>query len=373
MRAKVDDFAYVLVAAVVILAVLLAIFALIPPGGIGLTTPIENFTLGSVGFTGENVDVIPYGSFRVGDVNTETLRSIPQIQVSSSYLGGKTDSEEVKILNAFVPLTREATITFTVYDSTPAYGKLIIKWNGQELYNNGASRGAYTLHINRQYIYEANSLEISCDGPGAYFWAATTYILRDFKVNLDYGTMKLLPFIMNAKELESFKNGAIEFSNPYNEQGRLTIKVNGAQVFSTTPGPSESVKFDLFNVGITPGNNMITMSVLGDPIPLKNVALKIFVSTDNIIKERTINIPQSTFDLFSQGYRGRLEFDVDRITRQGSLSIRLNDKDLGVPTVEKGTNTVFFSANEAAEGDNNLKFSGTGGWEVGEVRILMER
>jgi hypothetical protein len=28
---------------------------------------------------------------------------------------------------------------------------------------------------------------------------------------------------------------------------------------------------------------------------------------------------------------------------------------------------------EAVEGSNILKFSGTGGWEVGEVRILMER
>ncbi|MCX6815203.1 MAG: hypothetical protein NTY20_06155 [Candidatus Aenigmarchaeota archaeon] len=67
MRAKVDDFAYVLVAAVIIIAVLLAIFALIPPGGIGVTTSIENFTLGAVGFTGDNMQSLSFGNFRVGD------------------------------------------------------------------------------------------------------------------------------------------------------------------------------------------------------------------------------------------------------------------------------------------------------------------
>ncbi|MCJ7816538.1 MAG: hypothetical protein MUP55_01650, partial [Candidatus Aenigmarchaeota archaeon] len=287
MRAKVDDFAYVLVAAVIIIAVLLAIFALIPPGGIGIVTSIENFTLGGVGFTGENMDSLSYGSFRVGDVNTETLKSIPQIQVSSSYFGGKSEKEEVRILNAYVPLAREATITFRVHDSTPTYGNLIIKWNGLELYKNGASKGVYTLHIERQYIKEINNLEISCDGPGAFFWAATTYVLRDFTVKLDYGTMKLLPFVMGSKELETFKNGALEFSNPYGGTGRLTVKVNGVQLFSSTPGPSESVKFDLFNSGINPGNNMITMSVQGDSLSLQNAVLKIFLSTDNIIKERT--------------------------------------------------------------------------------------
>ena len=373
MRAKVDDFAYVLVAAVIIIAVLLAIFALIPPGGIGIETGIGNFTLGGVGFTGENMETVPFGSFRLGDVNTETLKSVPQIQVSSSYFGGSTYREDVKILSAYVPLAREATITFRVHDSTPAYGNLIVKWNGMEVYKNGASKGVYTFHISRQSLYEVNSLEISADGPGAYFWASTTYVLRDFRLNLDYGSIKLLPFVMGSSELETFKNGAIEFSNPYGGTGRLTVKVNGAQLFSATPGASESIKFDLFNSGITPGNNMITMSTQGDSFQLNDVTLKIFVSTDNLMKERTMDIPQASFDLFSQGYRGRIELDVDSITRQGSMSIRLNGHDLSVPQIQKGTNVVFFSATEAVEGDNTLKFSGTGGWEVGEVRVLLER
>jgi hypothetical protein len=373
MRAKVDDFAYVLVAAVIIIAVLLAIFALIPPGGIGLVTEIENFTLGGVGFTGESMQSLPYGNFRVGDVNTETLKSIPQIQVSSSYFGGVTEKQEVRVLNAYVPLAREATMTFRVHDSTPTYGNLIIKWNGKELYKDGASKGVYTLHIDRQSIYEVNNLEISADGPGLFFWASTVYILRDFSVKLDYGTMKLLPFVLGSTELESFKNGALEFTSPASGTTKLTVKVNGAQVFSAVPAASESVKFDLYNSGITPGNNMITMSVQGDPIALQNVLLKIFLSTDNLVKERAINIPSDKYDLFSQGYRGVLEFNVDRITRQGSMSIKLNDKDLNIATVKPGINTVFFSATEAKEGQNTLVFSGTGGWEIGQVRIFMER
>ncbi|MCJ7816809.1 MAG: hypothetical protein MUP55_03035, partial [Candidatus Aenigmarchaeota archaeon] len=89
--------------------------------------------------------------------------------------------------------------------------------------------------------------------------------------------------------------------------------------------------------------------------------------------ERTITIPKDKYDLFIQGYRGKIELEVTRITRQGSMSIRLNDKDLSVPPIEKGTNVILFTEKEATEGSNTLKFSGTGGWDVGEVRILMER
>ncbi|MCX6815202.1 MAG: hypothetical protein NTY20_06150 [Candidatus Aenigmarchaeota archaeon] len=183
--------------------------------------------------------------------------------------------------------------------------------------------------------------------------------------------MKLLPFTLSSNDIETFKNGAIEFSS--SGAGKLTVKVNGAQVFSAIPDPSESIKFDLFNSGINPGNNMITMSVQGDPVQLNNVILKIFLSTDNIIKERTFSFPKDKYDLFVQGYRGRIELEVTRITRQGSMGIRLNDKELNVPAIQKGTNVILFTEKEAVEGTNTLKFSGTGGWDVGEVRILLER
>src|SRR4030043_750014 len=91
---KIDSFVYVLVAAIIVLVVALAFFASIPPGGIGLVTDVENFTLGGVGFTGENMVTQNYGTFGVGDVSTDTLKKLPQIQVSSSYFGGQNGNME---------------------------------------------------------------------------------------------------------------------------------------------------------------------------------------------------------------------------------------------------------------------------------------
>ncbi|MEM5812484.1 MAG: hypothetical protein QXN71_03945 [Candidatus Aenigmatarchaeota archaeon] len=373
MRAKIDEFLFVLIVGVVILVIALAFFASIPPGGIGIIVPVDNFSLGSVGFSGDNVISRNYGSFKVGEINTETIKSIPQIQVSSGYFGSKSEKQEIRILSAYVPLAKEAKITFNVYDSTPSYGNLIIKWNGMEVYKNGASRGQYSIRIDPKYIREINNLEVSADGPGLFFWAATTYILRDFKITLDYGNMKLIPFTMGSEEIETFKNGILEFSNPYNSQSKLTVKVNGEEVFSQKPGPSESVNFDLFNCAITPGNNLITLSVQGDPVQLDNVILKIFLSTQHNVRERKFAISPSNYSLFSQGYRGKIEFDVASITKQGSMYIKLNGNDIVVSSVQKGTNTAYFSEREAKEGENTIVFSGTGGWEVSDVRILLER
>ena len=365
----VDEFMYVLVIGVVVLALAVIFFASIP--NIGIVVPITSLSVGTVGFTGDNMISRSYGSFQVGEVNKEVIKGVPQIQVSSSYFGGKVEKQEVKILNAYVPLAREATITFTVYDSTPGYGNLIIKWNGQELYRNGAARGVYTLHIEKQYIKEVNNLEVSCDGPGLFFWASTVYILRDFKVNLDYGNMRLIPFTLGAEDIATFKNGALEFSS--SGTAKLTVKVNGAEVFSKAPGPSESVKFDLFNSGVTPGNNMIALSAPDGTLLLSNVVLKIFLSTGQTFRERTFSISPGNYSLFLQGYVGKMQFDVAAITRQGDMGIKLNGNELNVPAIRNGINTIIFTDKEAKEGTNTLIFSGTGGWDVGEVRIFLER
>lgn len=368
---KIDDFVYVLVAAIIILVVVLAIFAFVPPGGIGVTTSVENFTLGGGGIHRRKHDHAVLWKLPGGGREYGHAKENPPDRGFLQLLRGRTDSEEVAILNAYVPLAREATITFTVYDSTPGYGNLIIKWNGMELYRNGADRGRYTLHVPREQVQEINNLEISCDGPGAYFWASTAYVLRDFQIDLDYGSMKLLPFTLSSKDVETFKNGAFEFSS--SGSGKLFVKVNGQTIFSATPHPSESVKFDLFNANINPGNNMISLSTQGGSFQLSNAVLKIFVSTDNLVKERTFTLPKDKFDLFLQGYRGRIDFEILNVTKEGSMSIRLNDKELNLPSLKEGANTVLFTAQEAKEGTNSLRFSGTGGWEIGLVDIGLER
>jgi hypothetical protein len=371
MRAKVDDFMYVLLAGIVILIIALAYFASIPPGGIGLEVPVAELSVGSVGFTGDNMISRSYGSFQVGLVNKETIKSTPQIQVSSSYFGAKAEKQEVRILNAYVPLAREAVLSFRVYDSTPYYGNLIIKWNGKELYKDGAEKGVYNLHIEKQYIREINNLEISCDGPGLQFWASTAYILRDFKIVLDYGSMKLIPFTLSSENLETFKNGALEFSP--SGTGNLIIKVNGAQVYSGIPENKESVKFDLFNAGISPGNNIIALSAPAGTITLNNVVLKIFLSTDQVARELNFDLTAANYSLFLQGYRGRIDMQVLGMMKQGAMSITLNGKELSVPPLKKGTNTIYFSNQEALEGTNTLVFSSSGGWDVGTASIVLER
>ncbi|MCK4496593.1 MAG: hypothetical protein KAU24_00235, partial [Candidatus Aenigmarchaeota archaeon] len=66
-------------------------------------------------------------------------------------------------------------------------------------------------------------------------------------------------------------------------------------------------------------------------------------------------------------------YKIDSIMRTGSLTIKLNGGSLSVPSPRTGWNSASFTYSDVGEGDNEVRFSRTGGFDMAEARIELER
>jgi len=375
MRGKVDDFVYVLAVAAVILIVMALVSPLLQPSlapAPGEINVIKEFTLGSVGYISEiPAKTLTLGSFTVGETQVENLKSISLLDVSASLLGGEKRTFIINVPGWYFDSMEKVTVSFNV-DSTNMYGPLIVSWNGKIFYQDKAYPRAYRLEIDPQYVEEQNTLEIACGGPGMMFWANTVYVLKDLKVNLEYGPAKLYSFELYPSEIQSFKKGVLEFYGA--GRGELSVKVNGVTVYKKIPKGADSVEFTFDTVPLNAGNNIVTLSTAGGSVQLFNAEMKIYLLANQITRERTFNITASDLaSLKSGAVKGRIDYTIDKISREGPLKISLNGNALSVPTPVEGTNTVYFSYSDAQEGRNTLEFSSTGSFEISDVSIGWER
>ncbi len=366
-----DDFAYLLIIALVLLTVLIGIsYYMSIPSTVKID--VANFSLGRIGYIGEHVaKTQSFEPFVVGEKQEDVLKYLPQVEVYSNLLGSKKKSYTINIPDYYLPYVKGVKIVFNVHD-TNKYGNLIISWNGKnDFFYNIADKRSYTVFIEPQYVKGTNSLEISCDGPGWRFWASSVYILRDVKVILEYGPAKILPFTLTDEEYRTFTKGVLSFRN-YGT-GVLNIEVNGQPVFRGDPGEEKEIEFDFLKSPINLGSNIITLVAENGTFELERVKIDIYTSVETVSKTRTFELTDEHYAVLKEGYRGVIEYDVNETEKQGLLVIKLNGNSLESPGTRKGPNQVYFTWNEAVVGQNKIEFSGTGNWYIGEVRIFLEK
>jgi len=365
---KVDDFILLLIIA----GVLMAIFYFMTPlSSMGTPTgvkSIKEFTLGSVGY----VEAIPaktlsLGSFKVGQTQTNTLRSLPRLTLSSSLFS--TDSQEyvIDVPSWYHDSMEKLAITFDVAESN-MYGNLAVRWNGRDVFYEAANPRGYLIEVTPDYVEERNTLTVTAEGPGMRFWANTIYDLRDLEVTLEYGPVKLYPFELYQNELQSFRSGQVDFygSGP----GRLLVKVNGKQIYYKSPVGQESAEFTFTEVPLSVGENILSFETRDGTVDLFNTELKVFLLTNQITRSRTFNLTsQDILAMSQQRFKGRVTYTIGSIEREGSLSVKLNGNSLSVPQPRAGENTVYFTAEDSNEGRNTIEFSGTGSFDIPEVVV----
>jgi len=370
-RKGVDDFVYLLIVAFVII-IALFIFSGIGPfmGPAENFTVITEFSLGPVGFAHDypaRSDSL--GSFAVGETQTELLKAVPKMKIVAGLLGGDGEEFGINVPEWFRPTMKRVKITFTVEESAP-YGNLIIKWNGKEFYNDKAS-GSVAVNINSEYVKSSNNIEILAGGPGIFFWANTVYEIRNFNINLEYGPAKLIPFEVFSRELEAWNKGELSFYST--GSGTLSIKINGAEIYNKKPDISNIVEFEYNDAPLKVGNNIISLSSPDGVLNLQDVELRIFLLTNEIIRTRDFNISARDYGMLEQGRKGRIDYMIDSISREGVLRIRMNNRALSVPAPITGLNSVYFTSGNGNEGENRLEFSGTGSWYISDVVVGVER
>ncbi len=373
-----DDFLIVLTIAI-ILIVVFALFSLLvpyqpaPPPGVNETIVVSQFKIGTVGFAADfQAKSASLGSFNVGEVQTEGLKSVPQITVSAGLLGGESQAFDINVDDVYLETIRGVKISFDVYE-TNQYGDLVVTWNGKEFYRGKAAPREYTIDISPDYVKNSNELKIYCDGPGLMFWASTVYTIRNFDVGLEYGPDKFFSFKLLSSEISAFNRGEINFIGT-GSTGRMEIKVNGVNVYDGLPSGVVNARFNFSTVPLNIGDNIVTFKGIGGVFNLQNANIKIYLSKNEIVRSREFNISGSEYEWLNEGrYRGRISFDVLSILRGGSLDIKLNGKPLNVPQVRAGENRAYFSVSDVNAGRNELVFSGTGYFDIDNVEIELER
>jgi hypothetical protein len=367
----VEDFVWVLIAAIVILlalSLLSGTYIAPVPANVSYITTFSN--LGSVGFLAElPAHIYSLDGLSIGIDQKENLKFFDNLQIESSWFGTQKADLVIAIPNWAKSWQKGVKISFDV-SQTNKYGRLFIRWNGAEVFGQIANPRAYEIVIPKENIFDENKLEIGADGPGLMFWATTVYQLKAISIDLIYGPAKIVPFELTGPELEAFSKGSLSFYGW--GDGNLSIKINGVEIYNKMPSGPDGVNFSMLNVPINLGQNIVSLYVPNGSVRLENTKLELWILTEKIEREKTFNITESQWTALAGG-KGRIEFDVADIMRGGSIKIELNGNALAVPEVKKGINIVQFSSSQANKGLNKIKFSATGAFDIGDVRIGIER
>ena len=365
---NIDDFVWVFIAGIIalLLAFLVGYFAYQPP--VPQLISIENISVGTAGYTNEyEAKVYNIGDFTAGKTQTESLKYVPELRVSASLTGKETKTYTINVPDYYLSVLKSLRISFLVSD-TNKYGNLVIKWNGKDVYNGRADKGEHVISIEAGYVKSLNTFEMYCESPGSLFWASTVYMIKDLRIDLEYGEVKIVPFKISEEEIERFTRGNIHFKTNEGE-GRLAIKINGLPVYNKHPSAYESIDFDLFNSSLYVGNNVLSFSTSKESVYITDAVLRVYLTNGNVILKKSFSISEENFKLLNQtDYKGKIEYYVKKTIKPGTLVIKLNGKDLKAISSE-GWHTLYFDAEDILPGDNELSFSGSGSWNIPEARI----
>lgn len=378
------SFAVLIVVAFIVIAILMAFGTPLAEWGETGTTGnsklLASFpSIGNVGFSEQNVErSVEFGSLVLGRPQTGNLKiggaeSLPNLKVSSpAWFGlaaGDSKTFNIRAGQEILNDLRGAKISFDMGE-TNLLNNLVIKWNGKVVFERIANLNHYDVSIESSSVKGSNVLEVSAAGPGLQFWASNTYNLRNFQIIAEYGDEKFFSFEIYPSEMEAWSRGTLSFYTTSGQTGEITVKLNGHEIYKQQ-NPTHLVSInleysDIANIAKI-GDNILAMKA-NKIFQIDSLNLDIVLSTTRAERIREFNITEEDYSLLGRA-KGEISFDVDRVLRQGEMSIELNGNDIAVNTVEVGENKVEFTSSEASEGKNILKFSGTGGWDISEVKV----
>ncbi len=376
-----DEFLLVLIAGIVIVGVMLLVG--IPLGEwTGVLQPADNQiahfeSLGRVGLAeaDEVSRTITFGSFAVGETNTQTLETMPSFTVSTSLLGGEDSKKfRIDVDQGILSGLRKVNVGFNINDDPGKMSEcsnLIMRWNDRSFFSKVPKLYHYDVAVEPDYVKTSNTLEFLGGTPPITCWGWNTmYTLDDMEVTAEYGPEKLLAFDIYSNELESWDMGRLKFYTTTSQEGKMTILLNGREIYSETdPENLETIELEYSDISDTMkvGNNILAFKS-NDVFAVDNAVLELYLSTNDVVQEKDFQVTQEDMDAFTEG---NIIFIVDEIHKDGILKIRINGNEMGVQSVREGNNTVSFEKSDLVEGGNTVSFMGSGSWDISEVNMTI--
>jgi hypothetical protein len=254
---KIDEFAFVLLAGLVLIIMMMVSF---PVTEENVTTNLTNVTT----VEGENARFIKFGDFTVSySIGSEVVDSRENEEVAKSYFYEK----QINLLSSFtddkLSIITEGTIQLIVSDTTYE-GNLIVLFNDKEIFNKKVGPGEVNIRIDRSLIKKSNIITIKTQPPGWKFWMTNVYRFKTVKFIVNYHgvSFKDFEFNMDYKEIEKLRYGRLEFGvKDFNAVDKLTIKINNVPIWDRVP-PLTFFRQDFGpEMTLYPGKNIISFSV----------------------------------------------------------------------------------------------------------------
>ncbi len=371
-RGEVDDFMWVLAIALILIIAVGAFSYFVPYTGPLTNISLTTFAPGEVGyvedFVARSVDL---RTFNVGEEQAELLRAFPQLELSRGLLGGNTEEFGISVPEYHMETQRRVAINFNVYD-TNSYGDLVIEWNGREVLSDRLSRGSHELVIPAEHVKASNTLRAYTTGPGLMFWASSVYILKNFNVELSYGPHRTIPFELLPSEMDGFDR--VQLTGYASGTGALEIKINGVQVYRDSPTGMLDLEFDVLDAPIRAGQNLLTFIDQTGVYTIRDSVFRIYTRGDQAVASRRFNLTDEHYGfLVNSIFQGRVEYLIESIPKQGGVEIAMNGDPIPTSPPRVGWNSATFTSESVRMGENIVTISGTGHFNIPELRVELER
>lgn len=260
-ESKVDEFAFVLLAGLILIIIMMLSFTAPPQ----VKTNRTNETITGVNVSANDISrFINMGDFAVTyDLGQDTLVEKKNVVVSRGFSSEKHVNMVGIVTNDKLAITTSGFIDIIVDDSSED-GNLIVTLNDNEVFNKKVGPGRVAIPLKQDQIKDTNVVTIKCGSPGWKFWANTVYEISSAKMGINFQgiNFKTFSFVMSTEEVSKFKFGRITFNAKSTSpmKNDLVIKINDNTIFRGVPPQTFIKDFDN-KIYLAPAANNITFSV----------------------------------------------------------------------------------------------------------------
>ncbi|MDP3698254.1 MAG: hypothetical protein Q8R47_01570 [Nanoarchaeota archaeon] len=284
-------------------------------------------------------------------------------------------SEQTDVLTVVVPDLAHTEGMLLSLDVKEAEGKLIVLFNGEEVFNDDVSAGSLApIAIPQNLLKDENIAAFAVSSPGLAFWRTNEISLNDIKVVADVTSIEAQSsrnvFLVSETEKKNLDKAALKFqpSCDFDKVGVLEVSINGKLVYSSVP----DCDLDVITVEFAPEtlnqgeNEVVFRTEKGD-----------YLLTHVLVKSelKDVEFPTYYFDLTYEEYRA---------IKDGDKRVRLTMNFVDVVARKFGDvvfngHTKYFDTKEVSyvqdfsddmvQGTNSVKIKPRKTLEVRELRV----
>ncbi len=336
----------------------------------------DKFLFKSLGNVEENKRTIYIGDKNIGNVLAYgVVREKPKIEIYNGLFGKKNEIIYFSTYNA-----KKVRISFVV-NRTNRYGRLILKFNGKEIFRNLTYEGERILVEIEKGIKNKNVLEIMCESSLPKIWAPTKYEITNLRIEaLDYISKDAyIEFEILPEEYQGLRYVEIKFNVlDTNEYAPLSFIVNGKKVFEDVfDAGAEPYRVWLYRKdNLKPGINVLRMETYNSSYyDLLNVEINIYYigNAHVYVDESNFNINPDDYEFIEKNkdiLEGVIEINTRSINLDKGIVFYINGARYTISNLRSyASNYLTFDVDLLRKGVNYLRWETQGNYEIKDIKI----